>query len=82
MPTFENSDGEYVRYRDKPKYVGRGGPRNFAENPLEVRIWARVLPEDKEKYFALGGSEWVRRMIREEYARLAYKGSGSDNQGT
>lgn len=79
MQHFENEEGEYIRYRDRPKYVGRGGRRNVAENPLEVRIWARVLPEDKEKYFALGGSEWVRRMIREEYARLSYKGPNSDN---
>ena len=45
---FENEAGEYIRYKDKPRFTGRGGPRNIAENPLEVKIWARVLPEDKE----------------------------------
>ena len=68
---FENSDGEYIRYKDKPRFTGRGGPRNIAENPLEVKIWARVLPDDKEKYFALGGSEWLRTAIREAYAAKA-----------
>ena len=64
---YENAEGEYVRYKDRPRFVGRGGARNISENPLEVKIWARVLPEDKAKYFALGGSEWLRKAIREAY---------------
>ena len=63
----ENDSGEYVRYKDRPRFQGRGGARNIVENPLEVRIWARVLPEDKAKYFALGGSEWLRKAIRDAY---------------
>jgi hypothetical protein len=74
---FENSDGEYIRYKDKPRFTGRGGARNIAENPLEVKIWARVLPDDKEKYFALGGSEWLRTAIREAYAAKARPTDGA-----
>lgn len=69
-----DEDGEtYARYRDKPKYTGRGGYRGGGRKPTEAAgytasIWARVSDDDKAMYLALGGSDWLRKAIREAYA--------------
>lgn len=69
-----DEDGEtYARYRDKPKFTGRGGYRGGGRKPTEAAgytatIWARVSDDDKEKYLALGGSDFLRKAIREAYA--------------
>jgi hypothetical protein len=79
MIIFENSDGEYVRYKDRPQFKGRGGARNVKDNPFSANIYARLLPEDKEKYLALGGSEWLREAIKRDYAAKAYNGANDDS---
>ena len=69
-----DEDGDtYARYRDKPRYVGRGGYRGGGRKPTEAAgytatIWARVSDEDKAMFLALGGSDWLRKAIRDAYA--------------
>ena len=69
-----DEDGEtYARYKDKPRYTGRGGYRGGGRKPTEAAgytasIWARVSDDDKAMYLALGGSDWLRKAIREAYA--------------
>lgn len=47
----------------------RGGKREGAGRPrgrtCTARILVAVTPKQKEKFFALGGSGWVKKMIDE-----------------
>lgn len=76
MVKWYDEDGEtYDRYADKPLHgSGRGGYRPAAgRKPIEdgytEKLYVRLSPEQKEKYFALGGSDWLRNAIKADYER-------------
>ena len=50
---------------DKPTHGGarKGSGRKPTKHPLDVLIAARVTPEQRDKFRALGGSEWLRKLI-------------------
>lgn len=75
VKSWEQQDNEeYTRYVTEPKFAGRGGWRGVGRPPTEdgytCKVHARLSPEQKEKYMALGGSDFLRRMIEQEYSKL------------
>ena len=73
--SWEQQDGEeYVRYVNDPKFPpGKGGYKGVGRPPSEdgytCKVHARLSPEQKEKYMALGGSDFLRKMIEQEYPK-------------